>query len=60
MTISFASGAELETQLEIALMLGFVDNEQKESVSSVLTEVMKMLNVMLLQMVSKTIQKQES
>ena len=45
--IAFASGAELETQLLIASKLGFLGEEQHEKVSSLLTEVMKMLNALL-------------
>lgn len=42
MNIAFASGAELETQLEIAKRLGYLRDEQIERL---LDEVMKMLNV---------------
>jgi four helix bundle protein len=47
LSVAFASGAELETQLEVALMLNFINQPQKEQVGFVLTEVMKMLNVMI-------------
>jgi four helix bundle protein len=47
LTMAFASGAELETQLEVALRLKFVkENEDQEAVA-LLTEVMKMLNTMI-------------
>lgn len=50
LTIAFASGAELETQLEAAFMLGFINEQQKGQVDSILQEVMKMLNVMIARM----------
>ncbi len=47
--IAHGSGSELETQIEIALMLGFVSKENPDVVlaHSLLEEVMKMLNVMI-------------
>ncbi len=48
--IAFASGAELETQLELSVMLGFVTSAQKKRVSELHAEVMKMLNVMISRM----------
>lgn len=42
--IAFASGAELETQLEISKELGYASNENYTDVLSVLNEVMRMLN----------------
>lgn len=42
--ISFGSGAELETQLEIAKYAEYLTQKEYESVMSLLTEVMKMLN----------------
>ena len=47
LTIAFASGAELETQIEVASMLGLANQNEIEKVKSVLTEVMKMLNAMI-------------
>lgn len=47
LSIAFASGAELETQVEVARMLGLMDDKRAEEVLSVLTEVMKMLNKMI-------------
>jgi four helix bundle protein len=45
--IAYASGAELETQIELAKKLFHIANERCEKVELLLTEVMKMLNVML-------------
>lgn len=42
--IAFSSGAELETQIEIAKRLEFVSNEDCSAVDSLLSEVMRMLN----------------
>lgn len=47
LTIAFASGAELETQLVIAHRLGFLDNEEYSRLDSELSEVMRMLNGLL-------------
>lgn len=44
---AFGSGAELETQLEIAKMLSFTDKKEFEEAESVLNEIMKMLNKMI-------------
>jgi four helix bundle protein len=44
---AIASGAELETQLEIALRLGYLSREAYEELSLLLTEVMKMLNKLI-------------
>lgn len=41
---SFASGAELETQLKIADKLNFIKKENYEKASNLLDEIMKMLN----------------
>ena len=43
---SFGSGAELETQIEIAKRLSFGKNLDYTKVDNLLTEVMKMLNVL--------------
>lgn len=42
--VAFGSGAELETQLEIARQLGFGSTEKVETTAKTLDEVMKMLN----------------
>jgi four helix bundle protein len=45
--IAFASGAELETQLEIALRLKYILLNEYEDGISLLHEVMKMLNALI-------------
>ena len=45
LTIAFASGAELETQIEIAKRLGC--GSDNTEVDTLLEEIMKMLNVMI-------------
>ena len=45
--ISFASGSELETQVEIAKRLDYAAREDYEIVDLLLEEVMKMLNKMI-------------
>lgn len=50
--VAFGSGAELETQLEIAKELGRIDSDDYQKLSDLLTEVMKMLNVMIRKMSS--------
>lgn len=45
--ISYASGAELETQIEISKRLAKTKNLNYSKVDSLLQEVMKMLNVMI-------------
>lgn len=47
--VAFGSGSELETQLEIAAMLGFVsaENNDMKLALSLLSEVMKMLNALI-------------
>lgn len=47
LSISFASGAELETQIEIAKRLPFGKQLDYTQVDNLLLEVMKMLNVLL-------------
>ena len=42
---ALGSGAELETQLEISRMLGFVKDEDLNKINDLLLEVMKMLSV---------------
>ena len=45
--IAYGSGAELETQVEIARRLSKIANLDYTKVNDLLTEVMKMLNTML-------------
>ena len=45
--IAYGSGAELETQIEIAKRLSFCEKLDYNKVDSLLVEVMKMLNKML-------------
>ena len=45
--IAYGSGAELETQLEIAKNLSFGNPSDLQKTESLLTEIMKMLNKML-------------
>ncbi len=45
--IAYGSGAELETQIEIAKILPFGKNLQYSAVETLLAEVMKMLNTMI-------------
>lgn len=42
--MAFASGAELETQLEISKRLSYVSLEQCKNIDVLFTEVMRMLN----------------
>ena len=44
--ISFGSGSELETQLEISRRLNYIDEINFIEINNILTEVMKILNVM--------------
>jgi len=44
---AFGSGAELETQLEICINLGYFDLEKAQKAFSLLSEVMKMLNSLI-------------
>lgn len=46
--ISFGSGGELETQLEICKELGYVKDKEIEAIENLLQEVMKMLNAFIL------------
>lgn len=45
--IAFSSGAELETQIQIAKNLNFVNDSQTQKTEAFLEEVMKMLNKMI-------------
>jgi len=47
LVVAYGSGAELETQIEIAKRLPFGKNLDYNEVNSLLIEVMKMLNKML-------------
>lgn len=50
--IAYSSGAELETQIEVSKRLSFGTNLDYTSVDTLLLEVMKMLNKMLLSLKS--------
>jgi four helix bundle protein len=45
--ISFGSGAELETQIEIAKNQNFGNTEEYTEIEELLLEVMKMLNILI-------------
>ncbi|HVF69642.1 MAG TPA: four helix bundle protein [Xanthomonadales bacterium] len=45
--VAYGSGAELETQLLIALRIGYIKKEEFKEVNALLIEVMKMLNKLL-------------
>lgn len=45
--IAYGSGAELETQLLIALRIGYLKKEEFEKINTLLEEVMKMLNKLI-------------
>lgn len=45
--ISFGSGGELETQLEISLQLGYIQGADLTPVSEKLSEIMKILNTLI-------------
>lgn len=47
LVISYSSGAELETQIEIIKRLKYINEEKIKPVESLLLEVMKMLNVFI-------------
>lgn len=42
--IAFGSAAELETQIEISIRLGYVTAEQVQELNDLLNEVLRMLN----------------
>ena len=48
MRIAYGSSVELETQLIIALRLGYLNENEFEKLRGVLEEVMKMLNKLIL------------
>src|SRR3989344_3166238 len=45
--ISYGSGGEVETQLEISLRLNFLSQNEYETTNGLLQEVMKMLNSLM-------------
>ena len=45
--IAYGSGAELETQLTIALKIGFLEDKDFKELDFLLNEVMKMLNKLI-------------
>ncbi len=45
--VSYASGAELETQLEIAKRLSFLSTSEYNETCALLSEIMRMLNSMI-------------
>lgn len=45
--IAFGSGAELETQILIALKIGYLDEKQFNQINELLQEIMKMLNKLI-------------
>lgn len=49
--IAFGSGAELETQLEIARRLDLISEQEYQQTQALLNEVMKMLNVFISKLV---------
>ncbi|MFH1667663.1 MAG: four helix bundle protein [Candidatus Komeilibacteria bacterium] len=48
LNIAYASGAELETQLEISNRLGYGNIQARQESQALLEEVMKMLNIMMI------------
>lgn len=51
--IAFGSGAELETQIILAQKLSFITENEYHTLVGSLTEVMKMLNVLIATLVAK-------
>lgn len=47
LTIAYGSGAELETQLELAKRLKFIEDKSYQKAESLLIEIMKMLNKLI-------------
>lgn len=45
--VAYGSGAELETQLLLALRIGYLKEEEFKKLNSLLQEIMKMLNKLL-------------
>jgi four helix bundle protein len=52
--IAYSSGAELETQLLIAVRIGYLKQEEFDKLNSLLEEVMKMLNKLISVLITKT------
>lgn len=52
--IAYGSSAELETQLLIALRIGYLQKKDYEELNSLLVEIMKMLNKLLSVLTPKT------
>jgi four helix bundle protein len=52
--IAYGSGAELETQLLIALKIGYLSEGDYQKLSSILEEIMKMLNKLISSLAPKT------
>ncbi len=50
--MSYGSGAELETQIEIVKKLKFTNNQNYKKVDELLLEIMKMLNIILKKLTS--------
>ncbi len=50
--IAYASGAELETQIEISKRLEYAQKQSYATIDSLLNEVMRMLNTMLINLKS--------
>ena len=50
LVVAYSSGAELETEIEIAKMLKFASPDDYKKTDDLLLEVMKMLNSMLLKL----------
>ena len=47
-SIAHGSAAEVETQLEIAVMLNYIDREESQQALSLIDEVMRMLGKLLI------------
>lgn len=45
--VAYGSGAELETQIEVAKRLSFGKKQKYDKIDTLLTEVMKMLNTLI-------------
>lgn len=52
--ISFGSGAEVETQLEIALALGYLTEKQVQDLMLKLEEIMRMQNSLIRKLSNKS------
>ena len=47
LSVAFGSGAELETQIQIAINQGFITSEDSNKANNLLSEVMRMLNSLI-------------